>query len=196
VALDRRGSASPLWHADNNGSSPWHFSVRYFPQELQVEIQSLALLTCHVVEKVHNVSSKPILEPTAFIEVERAYRIHFDIRTFAQDRTQFTLESKRSLAHLCHGERNNAIRHSSGHWGTGEDARRSAKTRSIAGLPAWRSATDERLNVRVSINGSRSGGRIPSTSLRTRLVARSATVYSGLIPAAAIILPVTPFSAR
>ena len=108
----RRGSARPFWHADNNGSSAWQFIVRYFLQELQVEAQSLAPLTCRVVEKVHDVSPKSILEPAAFIEVERAYRIHFEIRTFAQDRAQFTLESKRSLPYLRHGERNNAIRHS------------------------------------------------------------------------------------
>jgi hypothetical protein len=168
VALERRGSASPFWHADNNSASAWKFIVRYFRQELQAEAQSPAFLRCRVVEKVHDVSSKPILEPAAFIEVERTYRIHFDIRTFTQDRTEFTLESKRSLPHLRHGERNNAIRHSSGEWGTGEDARRSTKTRSIAGLPAWR--TDERLIPRWD--------------------------YSGLTPAAAISLPVTPFSAR
>ena len=109
--LDRRCPVSPFWHTDNNGSSPWHFIVRYFPQELHAEIQSLAFLTCRVVEKVHDVSPKSILEPAAFIEVERAYRIHFDIRTFAQDGAQFTLESKRSLPYLRHGERNNAIRH-------------------------------------------------------------------------------------
>ena len=142
MALDRRGSASPFWHADNNGSSARQFIVRYFRQELQVEAQSPAFLRCRVVEKVHDVSSKSILEPTAFIEVERAYRIHLDIRTFAQDRTQFTLESKRPLPYLGHGERNNAIRHSWSPRGTGEDARRSTKRRSIAGLAAWR--TDER----------------------------------------------------
>ena len=129
-------------NADNNGPSAWQFIVRYFPQELQVEAQSRAFLTCRVVEKVHDVSSKPILEPAAFIEVERAYRIHFDIRTFAQDRAQLALESKRSLSYLRHGERNNAIRHSWSPGVTGEDARRSTKRRSIAGLPAWRSATD------------------------------------------------------
>jgi hypothetical protein len=167
VALDRRGSASPFWHANHDGSPAGQFIVRYFRQELQAEAQSPAFLTCRVVEKVHDVSSKPILEPAAFIEVERAYRIHFDLRTFAQDRTQFTLESKRPLPYLCHGERNDAKWHSSCQWGTGEDARRSIKTRSIAGLPAWRSAT-----------------------------VYSGWAYSGLIPAAAIILPVIPFSAR
>jgi len=114
VALGRRGSASPLWHAYNNGSPAGQFIVRDFPQELQAKIQSLTLLTRRVVEKVHDVPSKPILEPAAFIEVEWAYRVHLDIRTFAEDRTQFALESKRSLPYLCHGERNNAIRHS---WG-------------------------------------------------------------------------------
>ena len=121
----RRGAARPFWHTDNNGSSAWQFVIRDLPQKLQVKIQSLTLLTCRVVKKVHDVSSKPILEPAAFIEVERAYGIHFDIRTFAQDRAQFTLESKRSLPYLRHGERNNAIRHSWSQWGTGEDARRS-----------------------------------------------------------------------
>jgi hypothetical protein len=111
VALDRRGSASPFWHSDNNGSPAWQFIVRYFPQELQVEAQSHAFLTCGVIEKVHDVSSKPILEPSAFIEVERAYRIHFDIQTFAQGRTQVALESEGPLPYLRHGERNNAIRH-------------------------------------------------------------------------------------
>ena len=127
MALDRRGSASPFWHADHDGSPTRQFIVRYFPQKLQIEAQSRAFLTCRVVEKVHDVSAKPILEPAAFIEIERAHRIHFDIRTFAQDRTQFTLESKRSLPHLGHGERNDAVRHSSGEWGMGEDARRSIK---------------------------------------------------------------------
>ena len=93
MALDRRGSASPLWPADDDGSSAWQFVIRDLPQKLQVEIQSLTLPTRSVVQKVYDVSSKPILEPAAFIEVERTYRIHFDIRTFAQDRTQFTLES-------------------------------------------------------------------------------------------------------
>ena len=127
AALVRRSSASPFRHAYKNGSSAGQFIVRYFPQELEVEIQSLALLTCRVVKKVHDVSSKPILEPAAFIEVERAYRIYFDIRTFAQDRTQFMLESERPLPYLGHGERNNAIRHSWSQWVTGEGARRSTK---------------------------------------------------------------------
>jgi hypothetical protein len=77
---------------------------------------------------------------------------------------------------LCHGERNNAIRHRLKSAGTGEDARRSTTRRSIAGLPARQSATDQRLTT--------SDGFIPGW------------VYSGLIPTAAIILPVTPFSAR
>src|SRR4029077_1210439 len=128
--------------SDNNGSPAGQLIVGYFPQELQVEAQSLACLACRIVEKVDDVSSKPILEPAALIEVERAYRIHFDIRTFAQDRTQFTLESKRSLPHLCHGQRNDAIRHSSGQWGRARTPRRSTKRGSIAGLPAWRTATD------------------------------------------------------
>ena len=120
MALDRRGSASPFWHADNNGPSAWQFLIRYFPQELQVEAQSLACLTCRVVEKVDDVSAKPIPEPAAFIEIERAYRIHFYIRTLPEDRTQFTLESKRSLPYLGHGERNNTIRHT---WSKGRRAR-------------------------------------------------------------------------
>src|SRR2546423_14045257 len=111
-AVARRSSASPFRHAEYKGPSARQVVIRDLPQELQVEIQSLALLTCRVVKKVHDISAKPILEPAAFIEVERAYRIYFDIRTFAQDRTQFTLESKRSLPYLRHGERNNAIRHS------------------------------------------------------------------------------------
>jgi hypothetical protein len=105
------GSGASLWHADNQGSPARQFVVGDFRQELQVEAQSPAFLTCCVVEKVHDVSSEPILEPPALIEVERAYRIHFDIRMFAQASAQLTLESKRPLSYLCHGERNNAIRH-------------------------------------------------------------------------------------
>ena len=71
----------------------------------------LTLLTCRVVEKVHDVSPKSILEPAAFIEVERAHRIHFDLRMFPQDGAQLALKSERPLPHLRHGERNNAIRH-------------------------------------------------------------------------------------
>jgi len=147
VALGCRGSASPFWHADNDGSSARHFIVGDFRQEFQVEAQSRTLLTRSVVEKVHDISSKAILEPAAFVEVERAYRIDFDIRTFAQDRTQFTLEPKRSLPYLRHGERNNAIRHSSVQWGTGEDApslHQEVKHSRLAGPPT---KTDQRLTT-------------------------------------------------
>ena len=147
MALDRRGSASSFWHSDNNGPSAWQFVIRDLPQKLQVKIQSLTFLTRSVVEKVHDISSKAIPEPAAFVEVERAYRIDFDIRTFAQDRTQFTLEPKRSLPYLRHGERNNAIRHSSVQWGTGEDApslHQEVKHSRLAGPPT---KTDQRLTT-------------------------------------------------
>ncbi len=98
-------------NADNQGSSARQFVIRDFPHKLQVEAQSLAFLTGRVVEKVHDVSPKAILEPAAFVEVERAHRIHFDLGMFAQHRAQLALESERSLPHLRHGERNNAIRH-------------------------------------------------------------------------------------
>src|ERR1019366_4161248 len=109
--LDRRGSAAPVWHSDNQGSPARQFGIGDFRQELQVEAPSPAFLTCRVVEKVHDISPKSILGSAAFIEVERAHRIHFDLGTFAQGSAQLALESERSLPHLRHGERNNAIRH-------------------------------------------------------------------------------------
>jgi hypothetical protein len=111
-SLRHRGSAAPVWHSDNQGSPARQFVIGDFRQELQVEAESPALLTGRVVEKVHDVSPKSILGSAAFIEIERAHRIHFDLRMFAQGSAQVTLESKRSLPHLRHGERNNAIRHS------------------------------------------------------------------------------------
>jgi len=105
------GITAPVWPADNQGSSARQFVIGDFRQELQVEAPSSAFLTCRVIEKVHNVSAKAILEPAAFIEVERAYGIHFDFGTFAQDGAQLALEVESSLPHLRHGERNNAIRH-------------------------------------------------------------------------------------
>jgi len=88
---------------------------------MHVEAQPVAFLTCRAVEKVHDISPKSILEPAAFIEVERAHRIHFDLGSFAQDGAQLTLESERSLPHLRHGQSNNVIRHSQSQgWVTGE----------------------------------------------------------------------------
>jgi len=77
-------TTASVWPADNQGSSARQFVIGDFRQELQVEAPSPAFLTRRVVEKVHDVSSKPILEPAAFIEVEGAHRIHFDLGTFAQ----------------------------------------------------------------------------------------------------------------
>ena len=106
------GITAPVWPADNQGSSARQFVIGDFRQELQVEAPSPAFLTGRVVEKVHDVSSKSIFGSAAFIEVERARRIHFNLGTFAQGSAQMTLESERSLPHLRHGERNNAITHS------------------------------------------------------------------------------------
>ena len=114
-------SAGPLWHADNQGSPAGQFVIGNFRQELQVEAHARAFLAGGVVEKVDDVSPKSILGAAAFIEVERAHRIHFDLDMFAQDSAQLALEAKRSLPHLRHGESNNSIRHSQSHgWVTGE----------------------------------------------------------------------------
>jgi hypothetical protein len=110
--LNCRGSAAPLWHADHQGPPARQFAIGNFRQELQVEAHSRALLTRYFVEKVHDVSPKSILGPAAFIKVEGANRIHFDLGMFTQRGAQVALESERPLPHLRHGERNNPIWHS------------------------------------------------------------------------------------
>src|SRR5208282_1526947 len=110
--MTRSPDPAPLRHADNQGSPARQFVIGNLRQELQVEAQALAFLTCRVVEKVNNVAPKSVLGPAAFIEVEWAHRIHFDVGMFAQGSAQLALEPKRSLPHLRHGERNDPIRHS------------------------------------------------------------------------------------
>src|SRR5664279_686140 len=137
--------AAALWRTNNQGSAARQFVIGDFRQELQAEAQSLAFLTCRFVEKVHDVSSKTILETAAFIEVKRACRIHFKLGIVAEESAQFTLESERPLPHLRHGERNDPIGHSySQGWVTGEGARRSTKRRSIAAFASWRTAKYQR----------------------------------------------------
>src|SRR5208282_3815715 len=114
-------SAGSVWNADNQGSPARQFVIGDFRQELQVESHPRTFLTRRLVEKVHDVSPEPILEPAAFIEVEGAHRKHFDLGMFAQDSAQLTLESERSSPHLRHGQCNNVIRHSQSQgWVTGE----------------------------------------------------------------------------
>jgi len=119
--MTRSPDPAPLWHADYQGSPARQFVIGNFRQELQVESNARAFLTGGIVEKVHDVSPKSILDPPAFVEVERAHRIHFDLGMFAQDGAQLALEAKRSSPHLRHGESNHAIRHSQTQgWVTGQ----------------------------------------------------------------------------
>jgi hypothetical protein len=68
-------SGMPTTRVRRRGSS----SSEMLRQELQVEAHPLAFLTGRVVEKVDDVSAKSIFGAAAFVEVERAHRIHFDL---------------------------------------------------------------------------------------------------------------------
>jgi len=84
--------------------------------ELQVEAPSLAFLIGRVVEEVDDVSSESIFGAAAFVEIEGACRIHFDVGLFAQNGAQLALKSESSLAYLRHGEGDYMI----GHKGSGD----------------------------------------------------------------------------
>src|SRR5208337_1251548 len=107
-----RDTALSLGQAHDQSSPARQFVIGDFRQELQVEAHPLAFLAGRFVEKVDDVSAKSILGSAAFIEVERAHRIDFDLGAFAQDGAQLALEAERSLPHLRHGERNDPVRHS------------------------------------------------------------------------------------
>ena len=65
-------SSFGLWHADDYGASAGQFFFGDFRYELQVEADTLAFLTCQIVEKVDYISAKSIPGSTAFIQVKRA----------------------------------------------------------------------------------------------------------------------------
>ncbi len=79
--------------------------------ELQVEAVALALLVGRFVEKVNDVSAEAVFGATAFVEIERARGIHFDVGLFAQESAQLALKSQRSLTDLSHGECNHVVVH-------------------------------------------------------------------------------------
>ena len=78
--LGREGrSTARFGSSDHHSSTAWQFSVRDFRQEIEFEAQSRCLMTCRFVEKVHDISTKPIFEAAALIDVEGADRIHLDV---------------------------------------------------------------------------------------------------------------------
>ena len=111
MALSLRLSSSYLGlrHADDHGASARQFFVRNFGYELQVEAETLAFLTGHIVEKVNYISSESILGAAPFIEVEGAGRIYFQSICILQRAAELTLELKCALPDLRHGESHNMI---------------------------------------------------------------------------------------
>jgi len=101
-----------LWHADYDSSPARQFILGHLRLELQIEALSLALLVRRLVEEVDDVSSEAIFGAAAFVEIEGARGIHFDIGLFAQDGAQLALKCQRSLAYLRHGEGDDVIGHS------------------------------------------------------------------------------------
>jgi hypothetical protein len=106
-SLFTRGPSNPGFrfrHTDNHGASAWEFFVGDFRDELQVQAETHALLICDIVEKVNDVATKSIFGAAAFIKIEGAGGIHFQVGLVSQDGTELALEVECSLAHLRHGE--------------------------------------------------------------------------------------------
>ena len=70
--------------ADHQGAAFRQFAVGDFCGELQVGTLLLDQVAGGVVEEVDYVASEAVFEAAAFIEIERAYGIHFQIFRFAQ----------------------------------------------------------------------------------------------------------------
>src|SRR5580700_8999034 len=117
-AFGTRMLRRPFRHANHQRSPSRKFVLRDFRQEVQIDSRPRTFLASRVVEKINNVSAEALFDAAALIEIERARRIYFDLRTLAQYRSQVALESQRSLPHLCHGECDHAIRHSVKDWST------------------------------------------------------------------------------
>lgn len=108
----RKTSTVPvLWQADYHASPLWQFVFRYCRGKRQVDPQLVGCHTCRFIEKVNDIPAKSILHSSPFIQIEGACRIHLDIGTLAQHRSQLAVPAQRALAYLSHRERDNSIRH-------------------------------------------------------------------------------------
>ena len=100
-------------HADNYGASVREFFVGDFGDELQVQAETPAFLICRVVKEINDVATKSIFGAAAFIEIEGAGGIHFQVGCISQDGTELALEVECSLAHFRHGESHYVVGHRS-----------------------------------------------------------------------------------
>ena len=71
----------------------------------------MAFLISHVIKEIDNVSAESILNPSAFIEIKRACRIHFQFLRIRNRGAELALKFERALPHLRHGERYNVVWH-------------------------------------------------------------------------------------
>jgi hypothetical protein len=101
----RRTQPMPLLLCDthNQGSPARKFRVWNFCLELQTEAQAMAFLLSGVVEEVDYVAAESIFQAAAFVEIERARRINFQLFQLAHHWAQLALKLQPARSYLRHG---------------------------------------------------------------------------------------------